>query len=284
MKNLAFYNGKITEIEQGTIPINDRACYFGDGVYDATYTRHGFPFAIGEHVDRFVANAHSVGIEMQFDKAYLCGLLVELCARVDGEDNFVYWQVSRGSGIREHCLDKKAPSNLLIMIYPKALTTFDKRYALCLYQDIRYYLCNVKTLNLLPNVLASQFAKEYGCDECILHRQGMVTEGAHSNISYIKNNLLISPPNNELILRGIAREHLFAVARQLDLEVVQREFYIGEILDADEIIVTSSGTLCASAQSVDRLAVGGKQPETIRKLQRLLLDEFEDMTSGRKMF
>ena len=153
-----------------------------------------------------------------------------------------------------------------------------QKIVLVTHEDIRYTLCDIKTLNLLPNVLFSQYAKERGAHECILHRGNRVTECAHSNVHIIKDGALITPPADRFILKGVAREHLIKACDALGIAVKIHPFTLEEVYGAEEVIVTSSGSLCLQAQSVDGIAVGGKQQELIIALQSYLLEEFRSAT------
>ncbi|NMC58044.1 MAG: D-amino acid aminotransferase, partial [Candidatus Methanofastidiosa archaeon] len=102
MKNLGYYNGEYDLIENMKIPMNDRVCYFGDGVYDATYSRNHNIFALDEHIDRFFNSAGLLQIKIPYTKDELKALLKEMVKKVDSGEQFVYWQVTRGTGMRNH--------------------------------------------------------------------------------------------------------------------------------------------------------------------------------------
>ena len=212
MKTLGYYNGRMGEIDEMTIPMDDRVCYFGDGIYDATNTRNHVPFLLEDHVDRFYRSAARIGMECALKKPDLMDLLRECAKKVDSPDTQVYWQLTRGTAPRDHVFPENAQSNLWITVRPKAFADMNKRYALITHEDLRYFYCDIKTLNLLPAVLYSQKAKEAGAKECVLHRNGRVTECAHSNVHIIKDGMLITAPLDNLILGGITRKKILALA------------------------------------------------------------------------
>ena len=148
-------------------------------------------------------------------------------------------------------------------------------------EDNRYKLCHIKTLNLIPSVLASQRAAERGCDEAVLHRGSRVTECAHSNISMLKDGVLHTAPTDELILPGIARKHLIALAKENGVPVVEEPFSMVELMNADEAIVTSSSALCMGVESIDGIPVGGRDRERFRLLQRACMEEFRRETGSK---
>ena len=278
MKTLGYYDDKIDELENMKVPMLDRACYFGDGIYDATYSRNKKIFAVDEHIDRFYHGLERVKIKFSMTKNRLRELLYELVGYTDDDELFVYWQVTRGEGIREHSYNDDMTGKLWVMLKPQPIVDMSQKIVLVTHEDIRYTLCDIKTLNLLPNVLFSQYAKERGAHECILHRGNRVTECAHSNVHIIKDGALITPPADRFILKGVAREHLIKACNSLGIAVKIHPFTLEEVYGAEEVIVTSSGSLCLQAQSVDGIAVGGKQQELIIALQSYLLEEFRSAT------
>ena len=96
MKNLGYYNGTYDLIERMTVPMNDRACYFGDGIFEVTYTRNHIPYSLEEHMDRLYASADELGIRIGVSKEQFSALLRDLIRKVDSDEQLVYWQVSRG--------------------------------------------------------------------------------------------------------------------------------------------------------------------------------------------
>lgn len=278
MKTLGYYDGRIGELEEMTVPMLDRACYFGDGIYDATYSRNKKIFAIDEHIDRFYSGLETVDIKICMTKVQLKELLYSLLEYMDDDELFVYWQATRGVGIRDHCYEQ-GHGKLWVMLKPQPIVDMSQKIKLVTHEDIRYTLCNIKTLNLLPNVLFAQYAKERGANECILHRGERVTECAHSNIHIIKDGVLITPPTDKYILKGVAREHLIRACRALGIIVEIRPFDLKEMMESDEVIVTSSGSLCLQAESIDGIAVGGRRQELVHALQSYLLGEFRSATA-----
>ena len=158
------------------------------------------------------------------------------------------------------------------------MKSMDKPYKLISLEDNRFKLCNIKTLNLIPSVLANQRAAEQGCDEAVLHRGSRVTECAHSNISILKDGVLQTAPTDELILPGITRKHLLALAREHGIEVLEKPFSMVELMNADEIMVTSSSALCMKVESIDGIPVGGKDQTRLKQLQDAYLAKFQRET------
>ena len=278
MKNLGYYNGKTGELEKMTIPMNDRVCYFGDGVYDATYSRNYKIFALDEHIDRIFRSAELIGIEPTLTKLQMKELLNDLVLKMDTGENFVYWQITRGTGNRNHAFPENCKSNLWVTISPKDIVDTYKKIRLITMEDTRFLHCNIKTLNLIPAVIASEKARQAGCDETVFHRGERVTECAHSNVHIIKDGAFITAPLDNLILPGIARAHLIKACRKLGIPVKETPFTLKELFEADEVIVTSSGSLCLAAEEIDKKPVGAKAQAILKSLQDEVLREFMEET------
>ena len=274
MNDIAYYNGKITSIEEASVPLNDRAMFFGDGVYDATIAANHVIFEPEFHLERFFSSLEKVKIKTELTYAKLLGELQKCVNLADSSGPlFVYWQVTRGTALRNFTFPDAKP-NLIIYIYPAALTDLRKPWKVITKEDTRFFHCDIKTIDLLPAVLASQEAKEKGCDEVIFHRGQRVTECAHNNVKKKKNGVFITPPLDNLILPGTARRHFLQICRQLDISFEERPFTLQELFDADEIMITCSATYGVPVCSIDGRKTGGKAPELLYKLQKACVDDF----------
>lgn len=279
MKNLGYYNGKYDEIENMQIPMLDRVCWFGDGIYDATYAHNHKIFDLNVHLDRFFNSAKLLDINMPIEMENLESLLNELVNKVDSPDQFVYMQVTRSSGLREHVYDENAKANLWITLTPEHTSDTYKPIDVITYEDKRFHYCNVKTLNLIPSCLAATAAKRAGCKEAIFHRGNIVTECAHSNVSIFKDNTVITHPLNDEILPGTARLRLLSFAEKLGYKTEEREYTLDELMNADEVIVHSTGSFCIPVKTVDGKPVGDKAPEMLKNIQDALVEDFEKQCS-----
>lgn len=278
MKTLGYYNGIIDELERMSVPMLDRACYFGDGVYDVTYCRNYKIYALEEHVERFFHSAKLLKIRLLISREELCELLRSLVRRLDCPDQWVYFQVTRGTELRSHAFPKDATSNLWVMLRPASIRDTYIPMRCISAPDTRFHHCNIKTLNLIPNVLATQATVEAGVDECILHRGGIVTECAHSNLSILKNGELWTHPADQWILAGTGRAHLISACQRQNIPVRERTFTIEELRTADEILVTSASALCIRVTELDGKTVGGGAEDTVKRLQDDLLRDYLEKT------
>ena len=280
MEDVGYYNGKYDRIERMMIPMNDRVVYFGDGVYEATFVRNHRIFALTEHLNRLYRSLSLVEIPFTMSKEELTEELQKMVDLVDTDETYMlYWQISRGTGMRNHAFPEEGKPNLLITVRKMPMKNiYEKPYKLISLEDIRFYMCHIKTLNLIPSVIANQRAKEAGCDEAVLHRGDRVTECAHSNISILKDGVFITAPTDHLILPGITRMHLLQIAMEHNIPVKEEAFTMEELLDADEVIVSSSSALCIRAVELDGKKIGGKDEKTLRILQDAYLKKFMEET------
>ena len=278
MKNVGYYNGKIGLLEEMTVPLLDRGMFFGDGVYDATYCANRKIFETDFHIERFYNSVKAVRIPFTLSKETLVGELQKCIDLMDSDGVcFVYWQVTRGTAPRNHAFPDVSP-NLLISITESKLTDLRTPCNLITQEDTRFFHCNIKTLNLLPSVMAYQKAQEAGCTEVVFHRGERVTEGAHCNVNILKDGCFITPPLDELILPGTTRRHFLLICTRLGIPYKEEPFTVQDVFAADEIMITSAGTLGLSAGALDGKPVGGKDPALLRKLQRAALDDFAEET------
>lgn len=279
MENLGYYNGKYDLIDNMYVPMNDRACFFGDGIYEAAYTRNHIVYALDEHIDRLYESARALDIVVPHSKEELNKIICNLVNKVDDDELLVYFQVSRGTQMRNHTPAPDLVGNLWITIRPQKMRSSYIPMTLMTLEDTRHLYCNMKTLNLMTAVIASKKALEVGVDEAVLHRGGLVTECTHSNIFIItQNNELKTAPISNMILPGVSRAHLISAAHELSIPVVEEQFSLEEMFNAKEVIVTASGALCRPVSSIDKKEVGGKANDLLSKLRTKVINDFLQST------
>lgn len=282
MKTLGYYNGRIDELDRLCVPMNDRACAFGDGVYDSAYSRNHIVARLPEHVDRILSTCLALEIAAPCTKETMIALLADLTRRVEAPEAFVYWQISRGTMPRNHICAPALSSNLWVSIQPMSIRDTYRQIRLISLPDKRHALCRYKTLNLLAGTMGATAAARAGADECVFHREGRITECSRSNIGLLKDHTYITPPEDEWMLPGIQRAHTMAMCQRLGIGVEVRPFTLTELMEADEVIVSSVGSLCLAVCQVDGQPVGGKDSVLLKKLQDALVQEFMDATDPQK--
>ena len=268
MKNIAYYNGKTGPIEEMMVPMNDRACYFGDGVYDATMAVNHVPMHFDDHIDRIYNSARLIDIEIPMPKEEMKRILQGLIDQVEGESLFLYWQVTRGVGMRNHPYSGAATGpSLWAWVRPNSMRDVYGAYRCITMEDTRFLHCNIKTINLLPAVIANQRAVEAGCDETIFHRGDRVTECSHSNVHILKDGVLHTAPCDNLILPGIARKHILEICREQGIPVVEEPFTVDELMAADEVFFSSSSAVTCRVREIDGKPVGMRDEATFAKIR-----------------
>ncbi|MBR5743090.1 MAG: aminotransferase class IV [Clostridia bacterium] len=280
MKELGYYNGRIGELSEMTVPMNDRASWFGDGVYDAGLCRNRQIFVLDEHVDRLFRSASMLDIAPPLSKEELKTLLCDLVKLPESGDLFVYYQITRGGGKRTHAFPE-GKANLWVTLTPREADVDKTPVSLVTAEDTRFLHCNIKTLNLIPSVMAAEKAKRAGAYECVLYRApDRVTEAAHSNVHILKDGELFTAPTDNLILPGIVRAHLIRACERLGIPVRETPFTLEDLRTADEIFTTSSGNFLKRACRVDGVPAGMKQKELFEAIWKELFDEFFEATGG----
>lgn len=277
MEKVGYYNGEIGQLDEMKIPMLDRALFFGDGVYEVTTAYNHKMVAMKDHLWRFYNSLELMEMDFHLTPEEL---VEELQKCVDQADStgplMVYWQSTRGNCTRNHVFpDKSEKTTLLVTVTPLKPIDYSKKVGLIVVDDTRFAHCNIKTLNLIPNVIASQRAKEAGCEEAIFVRDGFVKECAHSSLMIIKDGAVIAPPKNEYILPSLSRQHLEEVCEELGVPCIAKEITLDEVMDADSIMVLSASKVCIEASVIEGKEVGLKNPDLFLKLQRACMDKME---------
>ncbi|MCL2866899.1 MAG: aminotransferase class IV [Clostridia bacterium] len=279
MQNIGYYNGETGPLEEMRVPMLDRACYFGDGIYEVAVTRNHILYAPQEHLDRFYSSLAFMGIKPPMPEQEFLALLHALIRQVDDGEQLVYWQVSRGVALRGHAFPKDAKPSLWVMIVPARVNDCLAAVPVITLEDTRYLHCNIKTINLIPAVLASQKSAEAGCFESILHRGGRVTECAHSNVHILDGGMLYTAPADNFILKGVARGHLLEACHQLSIPVKEEPYTLETLLQADEVLITSTLAQCVRVSTVDGMPVGGKAAGLTERIQDYLRKRYINATT-----
>src|SRR5699024_4620592 len=237
------FNNRIINKKNVCINFEDRGYQFGDGIYEVVGVYDGSFFKLQEHLIRLFQSAREIYLDLPFSKSEISINLEELRKENNLENGIVYLQVSRGVAPRTHYFPKKRVQPIVIGYVEKRdrPTKLHKEVVNCiLAEDRRWERCDIKSLNLLGSVLAKQKAKESNCHEAILHKQNIVTEGASTNVFIVKNNTVFTHPANNRILNGITRKTIIDLCKQLKIKIIEEEFNVEQLLDADEVFISST--------------------------------------------
>lgn len=267
---------KFTHHDNLQYPFEERGLQFGDGVYEVIRIYNGDLYLLKEHVDRLFRSAEAVKIELLFTKEELTDLLQKLLQKNNmTTDGKVYLQVTRGSAPRDHVFPKNVPANVYAYVQdlPRNLENLKNGVSTIIQRDIRWENCYIKSLNLLPNVLAKQEAKENGCYEAILHKDGLVTECSASNVYMVKDGIIYTHPATNGILHGCVRMRVEKFVRNLNIPFVEEGFHLEDIDTADELFLSSSTSEVMPIVKVDNKQVSDGMPG---KITRLLQEAYEE--------
>lgn len=260
--------GAFIQKDQLTYPFEERGLQFGDGVYEVIRIYEGNMYLLEEHTSRLYRSLDAVRIQIEQDATQLKTLLKELITKNEMEtDGYIYLQVSRGSAPRVHVF----PENIVPNIYaylveqPRHVDKIKHGVQAITLPDERWDNCYIKSLNLLPNILAKQTAMEHECYEAILHRDGLVTECGSSNIFLVKDGNIYTHPATNRILKGCVRMAVQRLAEQLDIPFIEEAFNVNDIFDADEMFLTSSMSEVLPVVRIDNTTIANGKPGNISK-------------------
>ncbi|AIM15935.1 MULTISPECIES: D-amino-acid transaminase [Neobacillus] len=275
----AILNGKLIERNQAKMDIEDRGYQFGDGVYEVIRVYNGKMFTLQEHLERFERSTKSIGVSLPYTMDQLKSLLLELVEKNNLRLGIIYMQITRGVAPRNHAFPEENVEPTLVA-YTREMTRpkdeLQTGVKTILTEDIRWLRCDIKSLNLLGNILAKQKAVEHGCFEAIQHRGQNVTEGSSSNIFMVKNGIVITHESNHLILKGITKDVILGLCSASGIPVNERAFTLKELAEADEVFLSSTVAEVMPIIEVEGKVVGNGEPGSItRKIQELFVNEIE---------
>ncbi len=273
MGRYAYVNGRYVDHREASVHIEDRGYQLADGVYEVVGVRDGRLIDEGPHLDRLDRSLKELRIGWPVSRGTISFVIRELMRRNRLRDGLVYMQVTRGVARRDHAFPT-TPTKPALVLTTKNSKRLDADpgagIAVKSERDIRWERCDIKTVALLPNVLAKQAARESGAYEAwLVDGEGKVTEGASTNAWIVTgDNELITRHTDNGILAGITRQTLKSVASKLQLKLVERPFTLAEAKKAREAFITSATSFVTPVVRIDGEAVGdGKPGQTARRLR-----------------
>lgn len=280
MENIGYYNGTFAPIEELMIPASDRAVYFGDGAYEALRVENHRFFALNEHLERLRDSLAFLHIPFAMSNEALIAILQEVVGRVENASQQLYFQISRGTAMRTHAFPERAQPNLLVFSRGMPLADLAEHRRVITVPDTRWEHCNIKSINLIPNVLAAEAAKRRGCFEAVFHRDGVVTECSSANLFLLKDGTLRTAPADGKILPGVTRAHFLMLARELGVPVDETAFTLEEAYKADELMITSTSLHGVPVGELDGVSVCGRDDALLKKLQKAYREFFHESVGG----
>jgi D-alanine transaminase len=260
---MIYLNGKFMPLQEAMVPVLDRGFIFGDGVYEVIPVYSRLAFRLHEHLQRLQHSLDGIKLANPHSNAEWTQLINELIAKNEGEDQYLYLQVTRGVAKRDHAFPKVIKQTVFMMsspLLPPDPALKSSGVTAITAVDNRWLRCDIKATSLLPNVLLRQLAVEAGTMEAVLLRDGFLTEGAASNIFVVKGDTLYAPPKNNLMLPGITYDVVIELARADGIPVEIGTVPESAVRGADELWLTSSTREVLPITLLDNQPVGNGRP------------------------
>ncbi|CAH0340699.1 D-amino-acid transaminase [Rhizobium sp. CECT 9324] len=270
MPRIAYVNGRYVAHDDAAVHIEDRGYQFADGVYEVCEIRHGMIVDLTRHLDRLDRSLGELRMKSPMSRRALTQIIREVARRNRVNNGLFYLQVTRGIARRDHVFPSADTTPSLVITAkitdPGVIAAKNEKglKAITL-PDNRWDRVDIKTVGLLPNVMARQAAKEAGAQEAIyIDARGMVTEGAATNVWMVDaDGVLVTRPAEHGILRGITRTGLMDVTALLGIEVAEREFSREELLTAREVFITAATSICFPIVEIDGQTIGNGHPGSV---------------------
>ena len=280
MANISYIDGVYCNIQDAKIHINDRGYHFGDAVYEVILYNNGIFYDYDGHINRLFNSLKLIDIKFHLSKQQLKIIIKNLFKLNRINFGSIYIQVSRGVADRNHSYFKLNAKPVLTMIVSKkknniyddikgvkAITVFDNRWS----------RPDIKTTQLLPNVLAKTYANEKNAYEGIfIDHEGYITEGSSSNIWIINNNEeILTREIDGKILSGITRKTIYEFAKNNNFKLLEKKFTKDEMLDSKEVFLTSASSFVTPIVEIDNVTINnGIIGKTSIKLRSLYFQNF----------
>lgn len=271
-----YLSGKYIPKEEAFISVDDRGFLFGDGIYEVTAVYRGKMFRWDRHLARMKRGLSALRID--FDPSTLEEVhdhLIQDNGLAAAQVSYVYTQITRGVAKRTHKFPADPPPPTVYLFSGEyrrpARESWEKGYRSVTVHDQRWARRDLKTIQLLPNVLGAQAAVDHGVDEIVYVNEGMAIEGSHNNLFMVFGETVVTYPLSNQILSGITREVVIELAKGLGYEVQERTVPLAEMFDADELFHSGTLSEVKPCVEVDGKAIGNGK---VGPLTRAIFDAF----------
>ena len=287
MSRISYLNGEFLPHEKCFVHIEDRGFQFADGAYEVTLFENGKLIDGDFHMKRLMRSLTELNIDHQFTIENLTKIQLELFAKNNFTTSaFCYLQITRGVANRIPWCPKDLKNTIIATVSPKKIISpkeFTNGYSAMTHDDIRWHRCDIKTVNLLASTLVNQKAKDAGFDDAIFVRDNIVTEATYANVFIVddKKNLITHPANNH-ILCGITRNRLIKIAQENNISVIEKTFGIDEMMNACEILLTSSSLIIRPVFKINGQEIFGKKSASNPSVAKILSDAYEKFIASSK--
>jgi len=279
--NTVYLGGRFIPKSEAVVPVEDRGFLLADAVYEVVPFYEGVPIYLDRHVERLRYSLDAVRIDFDTaDVADIARRLVTVNGLEREDRSIVYLQVTRGVAPRTHWFPEKTVEPT-VFGYAKAWTRpaeaiWGRGFTAITVPDRRWTRVDIKTINLLPNVLAFQAAKDANVDDAILVRDGVAIEGAHQNFWAVIDGTVVTHAATNLILAGITRGVVLELARAAGIPAAERPIQVEELAVAEELFFTGATGEVRPCVQVDGKAIGnGRVGPITRALSAAFLELVE---------
>jgi D-alanine transaminase len=277
LSRIVYVNGAFVPEAEARISIFDRGFIFADGIYEVSAVLDGGLVDNDAHLARLERSLGAIELPMPRPKQEIVAVQKELIRRNRLVEGSIYLQATRGAADREFAFPEGAKPSLVMFTQDRQIIDDPKAVSgikLLSVPDIRWARRDIKSVALLAQVLAKQAAAAAGCQEAIMHEEGVVTEGGSSTVFIVtEGGRIVTRPNSHAILPGITRQTVLGLARERSLEIEERLFTLDEVFAAQECFVTSATSFVKPVIEVDGKRIGGGQPGPVaRRLRDLYVE------------
>ena len=258
--SIVYLNGEYLPRDEARVSVLDRGFLFGDGVYEVIPVFGGKLMRIDEHLERLQRSLDRVSLQSPLSSDDLKSVFEQLLQQNPGNDRSVYLQITRGVlPVRDLSLGATPTPTIFAMvneIKPVDPVRLEQGIDAITIADFRWKACDIKSISLIANVMLRLQANQENATDAIMVRDGVVTEGTASNIFIVRDGVLVTPPKSDCLLPGITRDLVIELARKHDIEVQERDINEDELMQADEVWLTSSTREIAPVVSINKQTVG----------------------------
>ena len=277
----AYLNGEFVPLDEAKVSVLDRGFVFGDGIYEVVPVYDRVPFRWDHHLARLNRSLDRIQITNPLEQSSWTKLVNELIERHPWDNQFIYFQITRGVAKRDHAFPANTMPTVFAMCSEFVRPAVSDGVATVSLGDERWMNCDIKSVSLLGNVLARQAAVDAQAMEAILFRDGFLTEGAASTAWVVRNNKLLVPLKDRRILQGIRIGLIEELCEQESIELEQRNITREEVLQADELILSSATKEVVPVTTLDGKPVGnGKPGPVFAKLYKAYQDAIAKNTAA----
>ena len=279
MSKFVYLNNKYIKFNNAKIHIEDRGFQFADGVYEVISFYKKRLIDCEFHLKRLKYSLNELDIKYNINKKKLISKFNNLILKNKIYSGIIYIQITRGVQSRDHIYKNNLKNTIVIYLRKKVFNIpnkkFKKEKAITL-NDLRWKRRDIKSISLLPNIIAKTYAKKFGSFEAIFIEKGFVTEGSSTNVWIIKNNYIITHPSNTDILKGITREVLKNIIKTEKLTLKEKKFTKKQMYNADEVFITGSSNFVTPIFKIDNFLINkGKIGKITKKLAVLYFDKLK---------